>query len=75
MTATRKARVPMSEQIRLIGENRRGGATYADWYREQNIAPIISVVRIRVWIINELLFLQSNGERTFQKSIRSSFRT
>ena len=39
MTATRKARVPMSEQIRLINECRRSGMTDADWCREHDIAP------------------------------------
>ena len=39
MTATRKARVPMSEQIRLINECRRSGMTDADWCRKHDIAP------------------------------------
>ena len=38
MTATRKARVPMAEQIRLINECRRSGMTDADWCRENDIA-------------------------------------
>jgi hypothetical protein len=32
MTAASKTGVPMSEKIRLINENRRSGATDADWY-------------------------------------------
>ena len=32
MQATRKARVPMAEQIRLINECRRSGMTDADWW-------------------------------------------
>ena len=39
MTTTRKPRVPMSEQIRLINECRQSGLTDADWCREHNIAP------------------------------------
>ena len=38
MTATRKARVPMAEQIRLINECRQSGMTDADWCRENDIA-------------------------------------
>ena len=38
MTATRKARVPMEEQIRLINECRQSGMTDADWCRENDIA-------------------------------------
>ena len=38
MAATRKARVPMAEQIRLINECRRSGMTDADWCRENGIA-------------------------------------
>ena len=38
MTATRKARVPMAEQIRLINEFRQSGMTDADWCRENDIA-------------------------------------
>ena len=38
MTATRKARVPMAEQIRLINECRQSGMTDADWCRENGIA-------------------------------------
>ena len=38
MTATRKARVPMTEQIRLINECRQSGMTDADWCRENDIA-------------------------------------
>ena len=33
MTTTRKARVPMAEQIRLINECRQSGMTDADWCR------------------------------------------
>ena len=39
MQATRKPRVPMSEQIRLINECRKSGMTDADWCREHGIAP------------------------------------
>ena len=39
MSTTRKPRVPMSEQIRLINECRQSGLTDADWCREHNIAP------------------------------------
>ena len=38
MEGTRKARVPMSEQIRLINECRQSGMTDADWCRENDIA-------------------------------------
>jgi transposase-like protein len=38
MTATRKAHVPMAEQIRLINECRQSGMTDADWCRENGIA-------------------------------------
>ncbi len=38
MTTTRKARVPMAEQIRLINECRQSGMTDADWCRENDIA-------------------------------------
>ena len=38
MGGTRKARVPMSEQIRLINECRQSGMTDADWCRENDIA-------------------------------------
>lgn len=38
MTATRKARVPMAEQIRLINECRQSDMTDADWCRENSIA-------------------------------------
>lgn len=38
MAATRKARVPMAEQIRLINECRQSGMTNADWCRENGIA-------------------------------------
>ena len=31
MAGTRKARVPMAEQIRLINECRQSGMTDADW--------------------------------------------
>ena len=34
MAGTRKARVPMTEQIRLINECRQSGITDADWCRE-----------------------------------------
>ena len=38
MAGTRKARVPMTEQIRLINECRQSGMTDADWCRENGIA-------------------------------------
>ena len=38
MGGTRKARVPMSEQIRLINECRQSGMTDVDWCRENDIA-------------------------------------
>jgi len=38
MAATRKARVPMAEQIRLINECRQSGMTDAEWCRENGIA-------------------------------------
>ena len=38
MATTRKARVPMAEQIRLINECRQSGMTDADWCRENNIS-------------------------------------
>ena len=37
MAATRKDRVPMTEQIRLINECRKSGMTDADWCRENDI--------------------------------------
>ena len=38
MAGTRKARVPMAEQIQLINECRQSGMTDADWCRENDIA-------------------------------------
>ncbi len=38
MAGTRKARVPMTEQIRLIKECRKSGMTDADWCHENGIA-------------------------------------
>lgn len=38
MAGTRKTRVPMVEQIRLINECRQSGVTDADWCRENDIA-------------------------------------
>ena len=38
MAGTRKARVPMAEQIRLINECRQSGMTDADWCHENDIA-------------------------------------
>lgn len=38
MADTRKVRVPMEEQIRLINECRQSGMTDADWCRENDIA-------------------------------------
>ena len=37
MASTRKARVPMAEQIRLINGCRQSGLTDADWCRENDI--------------------------------------
>ena len=39
MEKTRKPRVPMSEQMKLINECRSSGMTDADWCREHGIAP------------------------------------
>lgn len=39
MGATRKSRVPKSEQFKLIMECRNSGMTDADWCRENGIAP------------------------------------
>ena len=52
MAGTRKARVPMAEQIRLINECRQSGMTDADWCRENDI------VRGKV-------ILQSQGKEFF----------
>ena len=41
MAGTRKARVPMAEQIRLINECRQSGMTDADWCRENDIACLL----------------------------------
>lgn len=38
MPNTRKARVPMKEQLKLINECRQSGMTDADWCRENGIA-------------------------------------
>ena len=38
MAGTRKARVPMAEQIRIINACRKSGMTDADWCRENGIA-------------------------------------
>ena len=38
MAGTRKTRVPMVEQIRLINECRQSGMTDADWCRENDLA-------------------------------------
>ena len=38
MAGTRKARVPMTEQLRLINECHQSGMTDADWCRENGIA-------------------------------------
>ena len=38
MASTRKVRVPIAEQIRLINECRQSGITDADWCRENDIA-------------------------------------
>ena len=38
MAGTRKARVPMAEQIKLINECRQSGMADADWCRENDIA-------------------------------------
>ena len=39
MASTRKPRVPLQEQIRLINECRKSGMTDADWCRENDITP------------------------------------
>ena len=39
MSTTRKNRVPMSEQLKLINQCRQSGLTDADWCRENDIAP------------------------------------
>ena len=39
MSTTRKNRVPMSEQLKLINQCRQSGLTDADWCRENGIAP------------------------------------
>ena len=39
MAESRKPRVPMSEQIKLINECRKSGMTDADWCRANQIAP------------------------------------
>ena len=39
MSTTRKTRVPMSEQLKLINQCRQSGLTDADWCRENGIAP------------------------------------
>ena len=41
MAGTRKTRVPMVEQIRLINECRQSGMTDADWCRENDIAALM----------------------------------
>ena len=42
MAGTRKARVPMAEQIRLINECRQSGMTDADWCRKNDIAANVN---------------------------------
>ena len=39
MSTTRKNRIPMSEQLKLINQCRQSGLTDADWCRENDIAP------------------------------------
>lgn len=39
MAVTRKPRVPLQEQIKLINECRKSGLTDADWCRENDIKP------------------------------------
>ena len=39
MATSRKPRVPMSEQIKLINECRKSGLTDADWCRAHQISP------------------------------------
>ena len=39
MKISRKSRVPMSEQLKLINECRKSGMTDAEWCREHNISP------------------------------------
>ncbi len=43
MSTTRKNRVPMSEQLKLINQCRQSGLTDADWCRENGIAPALSI--------------------------------
>ena len=50
MAGTRKARVPMAEQIRLINECRQSGMTDADWCRENDIA-VRYTVNHEYWLI------------------------
>lgn len=38
MAATRKARVPMVKQIKLINECRHSSMTDAEWYHENDIS-------------------------------------
>ena len=52
MAGTRKTRVPMVEQIRLINECRQSGMTDAGWCRENDIAASTFynwVSRNRTW--------------------------
>ena len=50
MAGTRKTRVPIVEQIRLINECRQGCTTDTDWCRENNIA----VSTFYNWDLNRL---------------------
>ena len=52
MSNTRKARVPMKEQLRLINECRQSGMTDADWCRENGIA----VSTFYNWISRRILW-------------------
>ena len=48
MAGTRKDRVPMTEQIRLINECRQSGMTDADWCRENDIAVSTFATKIKL---------------------------
>ena len=43
MAATRKPRVPLQEQIRLINECRKSDMTDADWCRENDIPRVLLI--------------------------------
>lgn len=61
MATTRKARVSMAEQIRLINECRQSGMTDTDWCRENDIAVSTFynwVSRCRKAAVDGRMFLQ-----------------